>query len=628
MGGNQRERQRRLQKKRLQKKRQKRAARRSSLAPLDGEENFFGSLRSFAAAIDTNVGIEVCCTLLAGGPPVDTLGRKDLAESMARAGGAWERLPFELSDFFHRDAPWSLTASELAPLRRTFESHGALEAFERLWALALTLEPDPLAALAAVRGQSCAHRATLAYGRLRACLDDSARERKSAVDAVAQEIQQHRGRGGVKSAYKKLLLAAVKSVHATESSRAREVAKLLGEIESVFERHAAANSHTAWWECGRAFLEEVLERHAQAGLGTLIARQPAAVGHVLGFARAAVWLARQGGSSNALATTPFRTRDAADACLQLLSSLDVRELGFEIRLRYEISRLKILCWRARSMKGEPAGTAVRAFLAAFGQVWQLLAHGVPPAHRELPQLLQPALLDLYIETIDTLDAEGPALEATRSLFEENRGDFRLACLVATGALARGQRDGLAPLKEQVGSAHVDPELFARHAFAWIHGPGGSKSAERLRAVLFDPLDREQRKQCLLKLAQEAVRRARSRHDYEDELRSLLPYFDRTNFISRELREGATLESELVFFASMMAPVQGARLALNESQSQQWVSCAREIGRRSAVGAEIVTHHLLNPSPWIGIATAVRHEACAQLEDFRPPVASSATRMES
>lgn len=625
MGGTQQQRQKRLQRKR-QKRAAQRAGRRSSTLPFDPEEDSFAP-SSFAAEIDTHLGIQICCALLAGAPPVETLGSAELSESMARVGGIWKRLPFELSEFMHRDAPWSLTCAQLSALRRAFETHGAGEAFERLWTLALTLEPNPRAALAAAgpaRRQSCAHRATLAFGSLRECLEDPAREHKSAIDAVAQEIQRHHGRGGIKRAYKKLLLAAVKSVHARRATtRARDLAELLGEIQTVFEQHASANSHTAWWACGCVFFEEVLQHHARAGLGAVIAGQPAALGAVMGDARAALWIVRAGGSAEALAHIPFRSSTSMEACLTFFSTLKVRELRFEDRLRYEISRLKVLRARARSLQGDPS--TVREFLSAFSHLQQFLAHGVPPQQRDLPQLLRPALLDFYIETIEPLDAEGTAFETTRSLLEQDRRDFRLACLYATGALALGQRDALAWLETEAANAHVSPELFARHAFVWVRDAAGAKTAARLRAWLIDPLDREQRKHCLLKLAQEALRRADSRHDYEQELRSLLPYFDRTNFISRELREGATLEPELVFFASMMAPVHGARLALNESQSQQWVSAAREIARRSTVGAEIAVHYLRNPSPWIGLAAAVRDEACDRLEEFRPPAAGALVR---
>jgi hypothetical protein len=155
---------------------------------------------------------------------------------------------------------------------------------------------------------------------------------------------------------------------------------------------------------------------------------------------------------------------------------------------------------------------------------------------------------------------------------------------------------------------------------WARLPRGTKAAAAIRPNLFDPLDREHRKQCLMKLAQRCVRHATTLVEYVEELRSLLPYFERDNFVYRDLREKASVESSLVFLATMMAPLHDLKLSLTEDQSQQWVSHAREIAQQSPFGSKLAIHHLRTSSRHYTLAAAVRSAACALLREFQPPSA--------
>jgi hypothetical protein len=109
-------------------------------------------------------------------------------------------------------------------------------------------------------------------------------------------------------------------------------------------------------------------------------------------------------------------------------------------------------------------------------------------------------------------------------------------------------------------------------------------------------------------------------EYAEELRSLLPYFERDNFVYRDLHEKAAVESSLVFLATMMAPLHDLKLSLTENQSQQWVSHAREIAQQSPLGSRLAIHYLKSPSRWSALAPAVRRAACAQIGEFQPPSA--------
>jgi hypothetical protein len=147
-----------------------------------------------------------------------------------------------------------------------------------------------------------------------------------------------------------------------------------------------------------------------------------------------------------------------------------------------------------------------------------------------------------------------------------------------------------------------------------------KAAAMIRPSLFDPLDREHRKQCLIKLSHQCLRGATTVAGYAEELRSLLPYFERNNFVYRDLHERAAVESSLVFLATMMAPLHTLKLSLSEDQSQQWVSYAREISQQSSLGSQLALHFLKAPSRWFTLDPGVHQGAAARLSDFQPAAA--------
>jgi hypothetical protein len=101
-------------------------------------------------------------------------------------------------------------------------------------------------------------------------------------------------------------------------------------------------------------------------------------------------------------------------------------------------------------------------------------------------------------------------------------------------------------------------------------------------------------------------------------------------VYRELRENAALESELIFLASLMAPLHNVELSLTESQSQQWLSHGRTIAAQSPLGTLLFTRALKGNTRWFTLAPGVRSDALARLEESRrkaaaPPLPDAATR---
>jgi hypothetical protein len=636
-----RDRQKRLQRKRA--KRAKRAAQRAAQGatagsfggglpdlsdfPFDLPDTFFAAPED-PGALATLTCIQICAVLLTECRRLDDDLRQEALDAARRIGGVWLRLPFELEAFLCEEASWSLTCKDLEPIRRVFAMHGAQPVFNRIWNLALTNEPDAAALLATAKYPDCALRATLAFDALRLCLDDPGRSPKQAIKAIALEMETHNAPGPLKSAYKNLLTAALASTQAPEPRRAAAVDNLAREAWKLFEPWSQKLSATAWWQCGRVFLAEVFDRHAGDGHSDALAAHSNLLARVFEPPKALFWKAPRGAEIQPLRSIHFQS--AAGTWLRFLRQrVDVSALQFDDRVRYEIARLKALRALAHSerMTNGAAAASQREFLAAFEQLRTLLARGVPPAQRALPGILEPLLVDFCIDAIVQLECECAASQIVETLLRQHPEDFRLACLYATGAFVGGQPKKLALLEEHVPRAQVDAELFARCAAMWTHLPRSASAAATVRRLLFDPLDREHRKQCLTQLARQALRRASNPEEYGEELRTLLPYFERENFVYRELRQKTALESELIFLATMMAPLHNATISLTESQSQQWVSHAREIARKSPLGAQLVTRHLKTSSRWFTLAPGVRAAAAARIRDFQhaPAVLAASTR---
>lgn len=616
--GDDRDRQRRLQRKRA-KRAAKRASRGPALVPFGGPAALTGNL-------DTLICIDACVTVLGNCERFDDELRHEVLHAARRAGGIWPRLPFELEKFLCEGSPWSLTCADLEPVRGSFAAYDAQQAFARLWTLALTNEDEAHTLLAAAKNPDCAHRAALAFDALRICLDDPEQHPAAALQAIAREMEAHNSQGPLRSAYKKLLVAALASAHASAPQRAAAAANLARDCRKMFDQWSRKQSSNAWWQCGRLLLAEVFKRHAGSGHGSVLAAHPELLTQLFDAPAALMWMARDGAAMQPLHS--IHCQSAADTWLRFLrQQIDPQILPFDNRVRYEIARLKLLRAHAHTQQistGAAAATQ-HEFLAAFERLRALLAHGVPPAHRALPGIIEPLLLDFYIEAIVNLNCADAAFQTTEALLHHHTEDFRLACLYATGALARGETQKLAALKEYNPRTHVDAEFFVRCATIWRKLSRGAQSVAAVRALLFDPLDREHRKQCLIKLARQALRGASDLAGYTEELRMLLPYFERDNFVYRELRERTALESELVFFATMMGPLHNVAISLTESQSQQWVSHAREIAAQSPLGAKLVARSLKTPSRWFTLAPGIRSDAITWIEDFqRMPAATPAS----
>lgn len=574
--------------KRQQRKRKKREAKKRS------QGRGRASAEPSAGDVAVLFCIGACHQLLAECEPLDDVVRGQLLDAARSAGGIWARLPFELESFLCDGADWSLTCADLESVRPAFLRHGAESAFNRLWVLATTNEPREDLFVAAVAGEhDCAARAALAFQALRGALEDPTQDTAPALRGIAIEITRHSDPDDKAPSriYENLLLASLASLQLPPAEREQAVAVLARSCERVFEHYAGERSHTAWWQSGRLFLAEVFGRHAQNGHAAGLAAHPALVAELFGAGEGALFLTDLVGSPEPLRTVHVQTH--ADTWLRLLERrIDPGALDFEERLHYEIARMKLLAQvHLQSASGD---AAPRGFLAAFAQLRALLAHGVPPASRALAETIAPALVDFYVHAIDELGAEGAALETTAALHEANPENFRLACLYATGVLLRDKRDGLRALEGRIPRAQIDPEFFARSARDWAILARGGGTVAAIRRLLFDPLDREHRKRCLLRLSEQALLHSAKVADYDEELRRLLPYFERENFVYREMRESTALESGLLFLATMMAPLHGTKVSLDDSQSQQWASYAREVARRSTFGGRLIERHLRKP----------------------------------
>jgi hypothetical protein len=601
---------------RLQRKRNKRAAARAIRRKTAGAQAASPWDSPQDAATETC--IVLCGGLLAGCG--ELAGEMLQAARMAHEtfGGILGRLPIELNAFLHEGREWSVTCADLESLRDSFEELGAGEVFERLWSLALTNEPEATA-FATAPHQDCPHRAAFAFEALRACLDDPKIKPDKVLRAIVAEIEKHGPRGtGLAKAYSDLLRTAIAAVHAAAAELENALSALAGHYRRVFDRYSREHVNTAWWHCGGLFLREVLERVQTIGSIKTTTAYADLVTLLLDAPQAAVLVARATESTQSLRSIHFKT--TADAWRSYLErEIDARSLTFEERIRYEIARLKLLRAEAQRQAADD-DTEAGDFLAAFEALQRLLARGVPPASREIPGLVELPLMDFFVETIQELRCEGVALGVTEQLLRRRPDDFRLACLYATGAVVRGELGKLSLLASKAPRRHVDPELFAHCALTWSGLPRGMKAAAMIRPNLFDPLDREHRKQSLIKLSQHCLRRAATVAGYAEALRALLPYFERDNFVYRDLHERAAVESSLVFLATMMAPLHTLKLVLTEDQSQQWVSYAREISQHSSLGSQLALHFLKAPSRWFTLDPGVRNSASARLSDFQPAAA--------
>lgn len=601
--------------KRLQRKRAKRAAGR---AEQGGRGGFHPPPEALLAAAGC---VHLCELLLSGSGLPPASARSNIRELAQAAGADWGRLLAALEAFLYADAPWALSCADLAPYRNHFLGCGADQAFNRLWSLALSCDPNP-AAFAGFQGADCPHRAALAFQALRECLDDARRSPAAGLKALSPEITAHAaaGEGKLATDYERLLRSALACLRAPEGRREDALAELDQCSRTLFETYGQRMSGFAWWACGRSFLAEVLDRLLERGGGAALRARPQLAERFLDAPQAAAWRAQRLGDAESLRAVRYGPQ--APGWLDFVERhVDPQRLDFEQRLRYELTRLKLLRADARGLAmAEERAACTRELLGVFSGLRALLAHGVPPASRQTAETLGPLLVDFYAEAVAELGADADALAETEALLRQHPQDFRLGCLYASGAALRGRLPQAALLQGLAQPRRVDAELFARCALLCAPSPDGNKAGALIRARLFDPLDREQRKLCLIALAQRCLRRARTPGDYGSALRGVLPYFEPDNFVYRELRDKAALEPGLIFLASRMAPLQRLELELSESQSQQWIHHAREFARQSNLGAQLVTAELRTPSRGFRLDARVRSEALARIDEFRPAIA--------
>lgn len=602
---------------RIARKRKKRASSRPSR-----KSGTPGESVAFDSPVELATAACVFCVgaLLADGGRL--AGELRQAAVMARVvlGGLLARIPFELEAFLYDGKAWSITCAELKSVRHDFASRSAMNLYDRLWSLSLTNEPDP-EAFAGYVPADCPHRAALAFEQLRACLDDPKLSPRKALRAITAEIDKHSApHKGLAGMYEGVLQTALAAVHASTAEQGTLLERFAVQYRKVCEQGERDSEGTAWWACGRLFLMEVCSRLEESEAIRTSPAHAQLLMALLPAPQAAVRLAQVTGSAERLRAVHFP--GAATLWRSYLEKqIDAPALPFEDRIRYEIARLKLLRAQARRAPDDDDDEdeeEIGAFLKAFESLQRLLAHGVPPQSAAIPGYLALPLIDFYVEALQELHCEKLALRTTEQLLQRHPEDFRLACLYATGAVRQGDYKKLSILARRVPRSHVDLELFARCALIWAQDPRGTKAATILRQSLFDPMDREHRKQCLIALSRHCLRRAATVADYGERLRSLLPYFDRDSFIYRDLREKVAVESSLVFLATMMAPLHNVELPLTEEQSQQWLSHAREIARYSPLGAQIVARYLSTPSRWFQLAPEVLQSARAQLGRIEPP----------
>lgn len=590
---------------RLQRKRNKRAAARSSR-------------QSAAAPFPTpdlqemlDLGIMLTVAVLLGGEPMSG-SILEMARMLRRdAGGVAGRLPWELQAYLFEGAPWTLTLSEIQSVRGIFEENGGDELYKRLRSLALTAGPDLDAFRNATGDLSCAHEAAAIFDQLRFCLEDRKLSPTGALRNLSHEADRHGASTQLKRGYEKLMRNAITAVHTDPARLPPLLVKLEAELAEVAALAQSESADEAWWECGRVFLREEVLRRLAPGVSQLPVYS-SLLQRLLDPPQAAVALA-QSGRPEALQSIALGP-NAREWSAYLNGLIDVGQLPFDERVRYEIARLKLL--RAQVAGAEDEGETLEKLLSAFQSLQSLLSHGVPPQWREIPAAMAGPLVDYYVELVDQLHCEEPALQVTEALLRAHPADFRLACLYATGVVLKGEHGKLGLLAKSPTRHHVAPELFARCVRTCSRARRGMKAASTLRSSLFEPLDREDRKQCLIALLKQSLRRAATVSDHAKELEYVLPYVPRDSFLYGELQEKAALESSLVYLATLAAPSNNLKLALTEEQSQQWVSFAREIARQSSLAADLVQSQIKAPKGFTLVPSVLAH-ARESIGDFRP-----------
>ncbi len=512
--------------------------------------------------------IEDCRALLTRESRFTDKLRAEIREFGACLGGVWARLVLELEDFLYEGKPWELRCEDLHPLRRHFQDFDAKPVFDRIWMLCLTHDralaspgaafPDP--------GQEPwstdpAGRMALAFWRLHAGLDAPGEDRRSALKTIREGVRMIAG-PKTACAFHDLLNLALSSLlppgRGRKPALPREI-RLARDAEAFIRAHGHEHEEAGFWVSTLTLLREVVRRHL--GLcGTAWLRDyPDLLEALYGAPILALTRPPAEIQGSLQAIRPDR---AAERWLGFLAErIDPEALGFEPRLRYELARGKLLFARARTVPTDFSGSERRDLTQAFERIFGLLGRGVPPEARHLPPVLEPIVLDYYVEACRSLKIFRANLGLSEALLRRHPDDHRLACLHVTGALESRHRitveargDGARPW------AHVEPELFAECADVWR-----SVSAEdQARPILYVPLAREQKKQCLLALTRHRLRTLSIPAAIRDALDGLADYLGPDyrgpdGFVYETLSHGAALERELVFLGALTAAWRGLPL---------------------------------------------------------------------
>ncbi|MGH9577719.1 MAG: hypothetical protein ACRD3R_09805, partial [Terriglobales bacterium] len=339
-------------------------------------------------------------------------------------------------------------------------------------------------------------------------------------------------------------------------------------------------------------MREVFHRHALRTGAQCLLDYPVVLKQLYGISVPDAWRSDRARAARALRGIHYQS-SSSEWSFFLSQNLAREQLPFEARVRYEIAGVKLLLARATGIPIDVSVQEARSFYTAFEHLLALLAHGVPPEGRHLSALLDALLLDFYVESVRKLQCYQLNLAVTEAFMKRHPGDYRLACLFVTGALMSGHRERLQTLAGRQLRRHVDPGLYARCAEVWQRRPG----SEAGRHLLFDPLDKEQRKHCLTQLAARALRSAASLAECHLALDHLLPHFDRDSFVYADLRRGAALEKELVFFGVLIAARQRVELpTLSYAQLLQFIGFANQLAGQlpptAALTAQFFEQHPL------------------------------------
>ena len=508
--------------------------------------------------------IEECRALFAREGRIGDDLRGEIREAGDYLGGVWARLVFELEGFLYHEKPWDLRCDELRPLRRHFQDVDAEPVFDRIWTLCRSNDPELYAPIALAPGPDPstgldqAGRLAFAFWRLHAGLEAQKEDRAQPLKAIREQVGKLTGSMNAARALCDLLNTAVSSLLPAGRGRKPAVPReihLARDAETFLHTHGQRHAQAGFWASGRMLLREVLRRHVRLRGSAWLWEHPELLEALYGAPIAT--LCHPPAEVERLLQAIHPDRQCEEWLGFLAERIDREALGFEHRLRYEIARTRLLEARAGHLPTEISVGERRDLTDAFEGLFCLLGRGVPPEERHLPPVLEPIVLDYYVEASRTLEISRTNLRLCEALLRRHPQDHRLACLYATGALSNRPivSSPIGVLETGAGGrswSHVEPELFAECADHWRSATG----QDRARALLYTPLAREEQKQCVLALARRRLRAVSTPEACRATVEGLAAYLET---VYEALSHGAALERELVFVGALTAAWRGMPL---------------------------------------------------------------------